>query len=102
MIPLKTLYTTLESAGFPVAYRKWDQAPQMPYICYFEAYSDNFAADGVTYYPISHIQIELYTEQKDPEAEAKVEQTLTSFFWEKTEEYIDTERCYQTIYEIEV
>lgn len=74
----------------------------MPFICYMEAYSNNFAADGVTYLPVSHAQVELYTAIKDLEAEGKVETTLSSFVWEKTETYIETEKCYQILYEIEV
>ena len=54
------------------------------------------------YQKINHIQVELYTKLKDPELEDKVEQALSSFFWDKTEEYIDSERCYQILYEIEV
>lgn len=101
---LEEVKVLLETTGIPVTYRAWPEkaAPPMPYICYLVAYSSNFGADNVVYHPINHIQIELYTELKDPDTEDKVEQALSSLFWEKTEEYIDTERCYQIIYEIEV
>lgn len=101
---LEEVKVLLETTGIPVTYRAWPEkeAPPMPYICYLAAYSSNFGADNVVYHPINHIQIELYTELKDPDTEDKVEQALSSLFWEKTEEYIDTERCYQIIYEIEV
>ncbi len=101
---LEEVKVLLETTGIPVTYRAWPEkaAPPMPYICYLVAYSGNFSADNVVYHPINHIQIELYTELKDPDTEDKVEQALSSLFWEKTEEYIDTERCYQIIYEIEV
>lgn len=101
---LEALKDLLETTGFPVAYRAWEEgaAPPLPYLCYLVAYSNNFAADGVVYCPIDHIQVELYTKTKDPGAEAKVETALASFVWEKTETYIDTERCYQILYEIEV
>ena len=46
--------------------------------------------------------MELYTKQKDQSSEDKVENALSSFYWDKTEEYIDSERCYQILYEIEV
>ena len=61
-----------------------------------------FGADNAVYYPINHLQIELYTSLKDPETEDKVEKALSSLFWEKSEYYIDSEQCYQIIYEIEV
>lgn len=101
---LENLKDILETTGFPVTYRKWNNgaAPPLPYICYLVAYSNNFAADGVVYAKIDHIQVELYTALKDPEAEEKVEIALSSFVWEKDETYIDSEKCYQILYEIEV
>ena len=69
---------------------------------YQSVYSNNFSADNVVYKKFDHIQIDLYTKLKDPLTEGKVEKALSSFYWEKTEEYIDTEQCYQIIYEIEV
>lgn len=101
---LEDVKSLLESTGLPVAYRAWpeNEAPPLPFICYLVAYSNNFSADGIVYYLINHIQIELYTKLKDPITEDKVELALSSLYWEKTEEYIDTEQCYQITYEIEV
>lgn len=101
---LEELKDRLETTGFPVTYREWPEnaAPPLPFICYLVAYSNNFAADGEVYYPIDRVQVELYTKLKDPEAEGKVEQALAGLYWEKTETYISTEKCYQILYEIEV
>lgn len=101
---LKEIDELLKSTGLPVTYYAWPEkaAPPLPYICYLVAYSNNFSADGSVYLPINHIQIELYTRLKEPMTEGKVEQALSSLFWEKTETYIDTEGCYQILYEIEV
>ncbi len=94
----------LKTTGLPVTYRTWpeNEAPPLPFVCYVEAGSNNFAADGVVYYPVKRMQVELYTKLKDPETEGKVEAALSSFFWEKTETYLSTEKCYQILYEIEV
>lgn len=94
----------LKTTGLPVTYRAWpeNEAPPLPFVCYVEAGSNNFAADGVVYYPVKRMQVELYTKLKDPDAEVKVETALSSFFWEKTETYLSTEKCYQILYEIEV
>lgn len=104
MMSLPEIKAMLETSGFPVTYRAWPvkKAPPLPYICYLVSYSNNFGADNCVYYPVNHIQVELYTELKDPNAEDKVETALSSLFWEKTEEYIDSEKCYQILYEIEV
>ena len=94
----------LKTTGLPVTYRAWpeNEAPPLPFVCYVEAGSNNFAADGVVYYPVKRMQVELYTKLKDPETEGKIEAALSSFFLEKTETYLSTEKCYQILYEIEV
>lgn len=101
---LEELKTLLETTGMPVTYRAWpeNEAPPLPFICYLVAYSNNFGADIGVYHKVDHIQVELYTKQKDQSSEDKVENALSSFYWDKTEEYIDSERCYQILYEIEV
>lgn len=101
---LSEIKALLEATGLPVTYRAWpeDAAPDLPFICYLLAYSNNFSADGKVYEPIDHLQIELYTELKAPDMEAKVENALADFFWQKTETYIESEQCYQIMYEIEV
>ncbi|MFR3238080.1 MAG: hypothetical protein ACLTOU_06085 [Acutalibacter sp.] len=104
MMALEDMKTLLDTTGYPVVYYAWPEkkAPALPYICFLTAYSNNFGADDRVYYPVAHYQIELYTRCKDPEAEGKVEQALSSYFWEKTETYLDTERCFQILYEVEV
>lgn len=102
---LDELSALLKTTNLPVAYRAWPEgeAPPLPYICYLESYSNNFAADGTVYYPISHVQVELYEKLRDMETEGKVEAALSSVvFWEKTPTHIDEEECYQILYEIEV
>ena len=101
---LEDLKTLLESTGLPVAYRAFPvgQAPDLPFICYLVEYSNNFDADNRVYHPINHISIELYKKIKNPDAEALVETALKDICWEKTEEYLDDERCFEIVYEIEV
>lgn len=95
---------TLRSLGLPFAYDHFaeGEAPEPPFICYLSPGSDNFFADNSVFVPVGRYRIELYTDHKDPTTEAKVEKALASFGWEKTEVYIDTERLYQIVYEIEV
>lgn len=101
---LTELADLLKSTGIPVTYYAWpeNQAPQLPFICYLTPGSNNFAADGLVYYPVTQVNVELYTKIKSPETEAKVEEALASIFWDKSETYIDSEKCYQIVYEIEV
>lgn len=101
---LEEVAALLETTGYPVTFLEWPEGavPPMPYLVYLAPYTNNFAADGTAYFVVNHVQIELYTKLKDPVAEGKVEQALSSLYWEKNTEYLDTEKCYQTIYEIEV
>lgn len=101
---LDQIKTMLESTGLPVVYLSWEEgsAPPLPWIAYRVLYSNNFSADGVVYRPIERITVELYSKLKDQESEDKVESALSSLFWQKSEAYIDDERCYQVAYEFEV
>lgn len=101
---LEDVQNLLDVTGLPVAYRAFPEGhvPPLPFICYLTPGTNNFAADNCTYHVINSVNVELYTEYKDPITEAKVEDALASFFWEKNIEYIDSERCYQITYEIEV
>lgn len=99
---LQQLERVLETTGYPVRYRAFKTAQAAPFICYVVAYHRNFSADGKAYIGVDHVQIELYTKEKDQVAEGKVEQALSSVFWQKTETYVESIGLYQIVYEIEV
>lgn len=108
-MPLERLKTILEAIpGFEgkVVYRAWNEghAPPLPFICYLERQSNNFAADGIAYHQSKRIDIELYTDYKDIATEKLVEDALDAagIYWESYDEYIDDEKMYEKIYEIEV
>lgn len=66
--------------------------------------TDNFAADGKVYCKVYQLDVELYTDLKSPELEAKVEELLDSYelFYERTETYFESEKLYEVLYEMEV
>ncbi len=103
MTPLEEIKKMLGKSGFPVAYHSFPEgeAPAMPYIIYITPYSNNFKADGKVYSSSRHIQIELYTRHKDMHAEEKVEEVLEAFYYKKNETGLDSESCYEVIYELE-
>ena len=80
------------------------EAVNPPFICWLIPGSNNFAADGKTFFKVDKLDIELYTDSKDTELEQKVEQVLEDYgiYWEKTETYIKTENMYEVLYEMEV
>ena len=101
---LQKLAALLETTGLPVAYRAFPvgQAPPLPYLCYLCTGTNNFDADDRVYQVFQGVDVELYTATKRPDRESAVEAALSGLCWEKTEEYLDDEKCYQIIYEIEV
>ena len=95
----------LEEMGLPYAYDHFaeGEGPDPPFVCFRCPNSDNFAADGTVYFPITEIDIELYTDRKDPEIEKKLEGLLieSGIFFEKTETWIESEKLYEVLYSYE-
>ena len=99
-------YQGLVSLGYPVAYSHFAEGngPDPPYITYYYPGTNNFSADGIVYQEINEIDIELYSTEKDLEAEKKIADWLTEngLFYEKLEYYIESEKMIQVIFEIEI
>lgn len=98
------LYNALKETGLPVRYHHFKEPPNPPYMVYLFSYSSDFMADNINYQQISNFQIELYSDHKDLESEALVENKLKelSMPYQKIETWIDTEELYQVIYEIQL
>ena len=92
--------------GLPFAYHHFaeGESPDPPFIVYLSPGSHNFGADGKVYFKAKELDIELYTEKKDPELEEQVENILDAagLFYDKTEVFIETENLYEVLYELEV
>ena len=99
---LEDLYLILKSTELPVAYSHFNEIISPPYITYLSVYSSNFNADNKVYKKIYNIQIELYTKHKDLEIEKKLEDLLdeNEIVYETTEEWIDSEKVFQRVYEV--
>lgn len=99
------IITILEELGLPFAYDHFTEGegPDPPFLCYRCPNSDNFAADGTVYFPITEIDIELYTDKKDPKIEKKLEDLLVKsrIFFDKTETWIESEKLYEVLYSFE-
>ena len=56
------------------------------------------------YYSFKQLDIELYTDEKSPEKEERVEEILKQhhIFYNKTEVWIESEKLYEILYEMEV
>lgn len=94
----------LNSSGIPFAYQVWRSPPKLPWGVFRVGEINEFYADGVLYYAVRGYQIELYTAKKDQSAEEMLENALTAagISFGRSEDYIESERLYQIIYDCEV
>ena len=92
----------LDEVGIEYAYHHFEpeEAIAPPFICWLVPGCDNFAADGKVFFSADEVHIELYTDRKDFELEKRVEGVLDGrgIYWEKTEEYIESEDLYEVLY----
>ena len=99
------LMEIMKETGLPFAYDHFaeGESPNPPFITFLLPGSNNFAADGKVYMKINEVHIELYTDEKNPETEALVEDVLDDheIFYEKTEVWIESEKLYEILYSFE-
>ena len=105
MMELHKIASMLAGLGIPLAYHHFaeGESPPPPFLLYLSPGSDNFSADGRVYWKVAQLDVELYTDLKDPELEARLEMVLDTagLFYNKTESYIDSEKLYEVLYEME-
>lgn len=97
--------TMIEEIGVPSSYYQFPETGQAtPFVCFFYANDNDFKADNSNYQKIEHLIIEVYTDSKDFDLEATVENVLSAneMVWTKREEYIDSERMTLEVYEMDV
>ena len=67
-------------------------------------YENTFSADNSMYFSFKMLDIELYTDVKNPELENQIEEVLKrhEIYYTKSEVWIESERLYEVLYETEV
>ena len=102
---LEVLQIFKDMYGIDYAYDHFaeGESPSPPFVVYLYPRTNNFSADGTVYYPVNEVNIELYTEKKDPNTEKQLERLLkeAGIFFEKSEIWIDSERLYEVLYKFE-
>lgn len=102
----KQVATMIASVGIPYAYYQFpdDTGQQPPFICFFYSTNNDVLADDTNYQKIEHLVIELYTDNKDFGLEASVEAVLNlnGLVYSRDEEYLDSERMFEVVYESDV
>ena len=96
----------MDEIKLPYAYHHFveGESPDPPFLVFLYPSSDNFAADGMVYFKVNRLNIELYTDLKDVELEETVEAVLDKhgIFYEKSEVWIESENLYEVLYQMEV
>ena len=98
--------TMISEMNIPYAYHHFaeGESPNPPFLLFLSPSEDTFGADNIMYHSCKRLDIELYTDRKSPETEMIVEEILTEhhIFYEKSEIWIESERLYEVLYEMEV
>ena len=100
-VQMIALLNTLETPSF------YDHAPvgtKLPFIAIHSDQPDNFMADNGVYCEKYNFRIDLYTVEKSLELEYSIKELLNSngIAWEKSEEYLNEQSCWETEFEFEV
>ena len=92
--------------GLPFAYHHFaeGESPKPPFLIFLSPGEHTFSADNRMYFSFKRINIELYTDEKSPETEERVEEILHqhNIYYTKTEVWIESERLYEVLYQLEV
>lgn len=101
----KEIATMLSGLNIPTAYYQFPETLEgPPFLCFFYQSNNDMLADDVNYVRIDHLVVELYTDNKDFGLEKQLEGILTDagMVWEKSEQYLDDERMFEVVYEMDV
>lgn len=85
----------------------YDHAPngtRLPFIAIHTDQPDNFAADNGVYCEKWNFRIDLYSTDKrlDLETEIKTLLNENGIFWTKSEQYIDSQSCWEVEFDFDV
>lgn len=90
----------------PFAYHHFaeGESPKPPFLIFLSPGENTFSADNLMYHSFKKLDIELYTDEKSPETEERVEEVLLrhNIYYTKTEVWIESEGLYEVLYEMEV
>lgn len=98
------VFEVLEELSLPIAYDHFaeGESPDPPFLCFLYPRNLPTGADNTVYYQLHELDIELYTDAKDPVLEQRVERLLAEheMFFHKSEVWIEEEKMYEVLYEV--
>lgn len=91
------------NAIFPTRYSHFKTKQKAPFICYLDDGSDNLVGDNIVIDESIAVRIELYTSQKDLEAESEIKQFFTNNeipYEQDPTFFIDSENLFLCVFNI--
>lgn len=96
----------MQEIGMPFAYHHFSEgeSPNPPFTIFLSPGENTFGADNLMYFSFKQLNIELYTDEKSPETEERVEEVLLqhNLYYTKSETWIESEKLYEVLYQLEV
>ena len=96
----------MQEIGLPFAYHHFaeGESPEPPFTIFLSPGENTFGADNLMYFSFKQLNIELYTDEKSPETEERVEEVLLqhNLYYTKSETWIESEKLYEVLYDLEV
>lgn len=96
----------MEETELPFAYHHFaeSESPNPPFLIFLSPGENTFSADNYMYFSFKKLDIELYTDIKNPELEENIERVLKhhQIYYTKSEIWIESEKLYEVLYETEV
>ena len=99
------LFALLKSTGYPVSFSHFkNQTPSIPYIIYTTPSDSISHADNTNYFKMIDVDIELYTDKKDLQAEETIENLLdeNGITYTPYQVFIESEGLHMKTYEIRI
>ena len=74
----ETINEMMLEMGLPFAYHHFaeGESPKLPFLIFLSPGEHTFSADNIMYHSFKKLDIELYTDEKSPETEERVEEVL--------------------------
>ena len=100
------IISLMDDIGLPYAYDHFAEghAADPPFAVVLMPSSDNYIADNKVFALVEELNIEVYSDKKDPALEKRVQAVLDDheIVWEKSEVWIESERLYEVLYSTKI
>ena len=101
---MRELLESVTGYADKVTYYQWpiNGAPALPFVCFYVTEERPFGADNINYFAVPRFIVELYTKERDLEAEGLFKNAFTAagLFYTMETTYLDDELVQMTVFTI--